>query len=68
MCFSAFSSKATDSQSSVDFMTMTYKSRPVRRLSTVSSILKPPHFILTTVWLWYWRDDVDQWLEFGKVC
>lgn len=67
MFLSAFSSEATNSPS-VDFMTMTYKSCPVRRLSTASSISKPQHFILTTEWLWYWSDDVGQWLEFGKVC
>uniref|UniRef100_A0A674P0S5 Poly (ADP-ribose) polymerase family, member 12a n=1 Tax=Takifugu rubripes TaxID=31033 RepID=A0A674P0S5_TAKRU len=50
----------------VDFMSMTYKSSPVRRLSTVSSISKPPTFILTTEWLWYWKSGSEQWLEFGK--
>uniref|UniRef100_H3CSH7 Poly (ADP-ribose) polymerase family, member 12a n=1 Tax=Tetraodon nigroviridis TaxID=99883 RepID=H3CSH7_TETNG len=60
-------SEATTSQSAVDFLTMTFKSRPVRRLSTASSVSKPPHFILTTEWLWYWRNDTGQWLEFGQV-
>ncbi|XP_056907882.1 protein mono-ADP-ribosyltransferase PARP12 isoform X1 [Takifugu flavidus] len=50
----------------VDFMSMTYKSSPVRRLSTVSSVSKPPTFILTTEWLWYWKCGSEQWLEFGK--
>lgn len=63
---------ASRSQSSnsplVDFMTMTYKSSAVRRLSTASSVLKPPHFILTTEWLWYWKENSGKWLEFGKVC
>lgn len=67
MVLSAFSSEATTSQSAVDFLTMTFKSRPVRRLSTASSVSKPPHFILTTEWLWYWRNDTGQWLEFGQV-
>lgn len=52
---------------SVDFMTMTYGGSPVRRLSTASSVSKPPHFILTTEWLWYWTDDSGKWLEFGQV-
>lgn len=51
---------------SVDFMKMTYGGSPVRRLSTASSVTKPPHFILTTQWLWYWKDDIGKWLEFGE--
>ncbi|KAA8590618.1 hypothetical protein FQN60_014552 [Etheostoma spectabile] len=35
---------------SVDFRTMKYGGSPVRRLSTASSVSKPPHFILTTQW------------------
>ncbi|XP_041694060.1 protein mono-ADP-ribosyltransferase PARP12-like [Coregonus clupeaformis] len=49
----------------VNFLTMTCGSRPVRRLSTVSSVTKPPNFILTTEWLWHWRDDRGQWIEYG---
>ncbi|XP_059190758.1 protein mono-ADP-ribosyltransferase PARP12 [Centropristis striata] len=51
---------------SVDFATMTYGGSPVRRLSTASSVSKPPHFILTTEWLWYWKDENGKWLEFGQ--
>jgi len=38
----------------------------VRRLSTVSSVTKPPHFILTTEWIWYWKDEYGLWQEYGK--
>lgn len=51
---------------SVDFTTMTCGGSPVRRLSTVSSVLKPPNFILTTEWLWYWKDENQEWKEFGQ--
>ncbi|XP_023271260.1 poly [ADP-ribose] polymerase 12 [Seriola lalandi dorsalis] len=51
---------------SVNFKTMTYEGSPVRRLSTASSVSKPPHFILTTEWLWYWKDDTGIWMEFGQ--
>ncbi|XP_075898941.1 protein mono-ADP-ribosyltransferase PARP12 isoform X2 [Nelusetta ayraudi] len=51
---------------SVDFLTMTYKGSPVRRLSTASSASKPPHFILTTEWLWYWKENTGKWVEFGQ--
>lgn len=51
---------------SVDFIKMTYDASPVRRLSTASSVLKPPHFILTTEWTWYWKDDSGIWVEYGQ--
>lgn len=38
----------------------------VRRLSTASSVTKPPHFILTTEWIWYWKDEYGKWQEYGK--
>ncbi|KAJ8401407.1 hypothetical protein AAFF_G00386380 [Aldrovandia affinis] len=48
----------------VDFRTMTCGLTKVRRLSTVSSVTKPPDFFLTTNWLWYWKDDKGQWSEY----
>ncbi|KAM9375570.1 protein mono-ADP-ribosyltransferase PARP12-like isoform 1-T1 [Pholidichthys leucotaenia] len=53
-------------EQAVDFRTMTYGGSPVRRLSTPSSASKPPHFILTTEWVWYWKGDDDKWLEYGQ--
>ncbi|XP_052387349.1 protein mono-ADP-ribosyltransferase PARP12-like isoform X1 [Carassius gibelio] len=50
----------------VDFMSMTCGVSDVRRLSTASSVTKPPHFILTTEWIWYWRNDKGGWTEYGK--
>lgn len=38
----------------------------VRRLSTASSVTKPPHFVLTTEWIWYWKDEYGLWQEYGK--
>lgn len=38
----------------------------VRRLSTASSVTRPPHFILTTEWIWYWKDEYGVWKEYGK--
>ncbi|KAL2093805.1 hypothetical protein ACEWY4_011117 [Coilia grayii] len=49
----------------VNFLTMTCAGSPVRRLSTASSVTKPPHFILTTEWRWYWKDDQGGWNEYG---
>lgn len=53
-------------EQSVDFRTMRYGGSPVRRLSTASSVSKPPHYILTTQWAWYWKDDSGKWLEYGQ--
>ncbi|MBN3318976.1 PAR12 polymerase, partial [Atractosteus spatula] len=50
----------------VDFLTMTRESYRVRRLSTASSITKPPHYILTTEWVWYYKGDHENWIEYGK--
>ncbi|KAG7333378.1 hypothetical protein KOW79_003513 [Hemibagrus wyckioides] len=49
----------------VNFEHMTYGGMKVRRLSTVSSVNKPPHFILTTNWIWYWKDEKGKWIEYG---
>ncbi|XP_063785326.1 protein mono-ADP-ribosyltransferase PARP12-like isoform X2 [Pseudophryne corroboree] len=50
----------------VNFDTMTYKRSKIKRLSTPSSASKPPHFILTTDWRWYWRDEYNMWIEYGQ--
>ncbi|XP_041112980.1 protein mono-ADP-ribosyltransferase PARP12-like [Polyodon spathula] len=50
----------------VDFLTMRRGLASVRRLSTASSVTKPPHFILTTDWAWYWQDEHRVWVEYGK--
>ncbi|XP_026182644.2 protein mono-ADP-ribosyltransferase PARP12b [Mastacembelus armatus] len=50
----------------VDFLAMTQESQHVRRLSTVSSVTKPPHYLLTTEWLWYYKGDQGTWVEYGQ--
>ncbi|NXB75669.1 PAR12 polymerase, partial [Donacobius atricapilla] len=49
----------------IDFQTMTCSSFLVRRLSTPSSVTKPT-FLLTTQWLWYWKNNEDKWIEYGE--
>ncbi|NXU66590.1 PAR12 polymerase, partial [Horornis vulcanius] len=49
----------------IDFQTMTCSSSSVRRLSTPSSVTKPT-FILTTQWIWYWKNNQDKWIEYGE--
>ncbi|NWV88874.1 PAR12 polymerase, partial [Machaerirhynchus nigripectus] len=48
----------------INFQTMTCSSSLVRRLSTPSSVTKPT-FLLTTQWIWYWKDNQDKWIEYG---
>ncbi|XP_066218952.1 protein mono-ADP-ribosyltransferase PARP12 [Saccopteryx leptura] len=50
----------------VNFESMKFGPAQLRRLSTASSVTKPPHFILTTEWIWYWSDDFGSWQEYGK--
>lgn len=50
----------------LNFNSMKFGSAQVRRLSTVSSVIKPPYFVLTTEWLWYWTDESGAWQEYGK--
>ncbi|XP_015483310.1 zinc finger CCCH-type antiviral protein 1-like isoform X1 [Parus major] len=49
----------------INFQTMTCSSSLVRRLSTPSSVTKPT-FVLTTQWIWYWKNNQDRWIEYGK--
>ncbi|NWU31735.1 PAR12 polymerase, partial [Dyaphorophyia castanea] len=49
----------------INFQTMTSSSSLVRRLSTPSSVTKPT-FLLTTQWIWYWKDNQDKWIEYGE--
>ncbi|XP_014911579.1 poly [ADP-ribose] polymerase 12-like [Poecilia latipinna] len=65
MKFFGFQS-APKSEPCVDFKTMTFEGSQVRRLSTTSSVSKPPHFILTTEWLWYWKENDGRWVEYGQ--
>ncbi|NXO16866.1 PAR12 polymerase, partial [Oriolus oriolus] len=49
----------------INFQTMTSSSSLVRRLSTPSSVTKPT-FLLTTQWIWYWKNNQDEWIEYGE--
>lgn len=51
----------------IDFITMTRGMQPVRRLSTVSSVKKPLYYKLTTKWLWYYKGDRGNWVEYGEL-
>ncbi|XP_075572950.1 protein mono-ADP-ribosyltransferase PARP12 [Pelecanus crispus] len=49
----------------INFQTMTCSYSLLRRLSTPSSVTKPT-FVLTTQWIWYWKNDQGQWIEYGE--
>ncbi|NXI83756.1 PAR12 polymerase, partial [Rhipidura dahli] len=49
----------------INFQTMTCSSSLVRRLSTPSSVTKPT-FLLTTQWIWYWKNNENKWIEYGE--
>ncbi|KAM9824595.1 protein mono-ADP-ribosyltransferase PARP12b [Neosynchiropus ocellatus] len=62
----AFAGRIADSGvPTVDFRHMTLDSQPVRRLSTISSVLKPQHE-QTTDWRWYLRVRNENWWEYGE--
>ncbi|XP_053912134.1 protein mono-ADP-ribosyltransferase PARP12 [Cuculus canorus] len=64
-----FNNAVTESGSAlshISFRDMCCGFAKVRRLSTASSVTKPPHFILTTEWIWYWKDENGLWLEYGR--
>ncbi|XP_050821238.1 protein mono-ADP-ribosyltransferase PARP12-like isoform X2 [Gopherus flavomarginatus] len=50
----------------INFRSITSSPALLRRLSTPSSVTKPPKFIMTTKWIWYWKNDLGQWIEYGK--
>ncbi|XP_075711781.1 zinc finger CCCH-type antiviral protein 1-like isoform X2 [Rhinoderma darwinii] len=51
----------------VDFLTMRSGMHRVRRLSTVSSVTKPTEYVLTTEWLWNWKDEYGTWRPYGQL-
>ncbi|XP_009983428.1 PREDICTED: zinc finger CCCH-type antiviral protein 1-like, partial [Tauraco erythrolophus] len=57
--------KSSIADKNIDFQTMTCCSSSLRRLSTPSSVTKPT-FALTTQWIWYWKNDQGQWIEYGE--
>ncbi|XP_063785327.1 zinc finger CCCH-type antiviral protein 1-like [Pseudophryne corroboree] len=50
----------------VDFETFKSGTNLVRRLSTPSSVTKPPEYVMTTEWIWYWKDEYGNWTQYGQ--
>lgn len=57
---------ASSKHHNIDFQNMTSSLKNVRRLSTTSSVTKPRDYVLTTEWIWYWKDECGQWRQYGK--
>ncbi|XP_028602940.2 protein mono-ADP-ribosyltransferase PARP12-like [Podarcis muralis] len=55
-----------NSAADIVFSSMTCGTAKIRRLSTASSVTMAPHYILTTDWIWYWKDEYGVWNEYGK--
>uniref|UniRef100_A0A8C3WSH2 Zinc finger CCCH-type containing, antiviral 1 n=1 Tax=Catagonus wagneri TaxID=51154 RepID=A0A8C3WSH2_9CETA len=50
----------------LDFQKMTCHNNPIRRVSTPSSVTRPPGSVFTTKWIWYWRSGPNTWVQYGE--
>ncbi|TEA25196.1 hypothetical protein DBR06_SOUSAS1010079 [Sousa chinensis] len=50
----------------ISFQKMTCDYKPIRRLSTPSSVTMPAGSLFTTKWIWYWRNGYDKWVQYGE--
>lgn len=49
----------------IDFQKMTCDSYLIRRLSTPSFVEKPLNSAFTTKWLWYWKNEFNEYIQYG---
>ncbi|XP_025710676.2 zinc finger CCCH-type antiviral protein 1 [Callorhinus ursinus] len=50
----------------IDFQKMTCNFNPIRRISTPSSVTALTNFVFATKWIWYWKNESDEWVEYGE--
>ncbi|XP_037691990.1 zinc finger CCCH-type antiviral protein 1 [Choloepus didactylus] len=50
----------------INFQEMTCDANPMRRISTPSSMAKLSDSVFTTKWIWYWKDDSNNWIQYGE--
>ncbi|KAJ1166178.1 hypothetical protein NDU88_006586 [Pleurodeles waltl] len=50
----------------VNFERMICSYHEVRRLSTASSVTQPPDHLMTTEWVWHWKNEHGKWIEYGQ--
>lgn len=56
----------TIGNSEINFQKMTCDLRPIRRVSTPSSVTTPDNSLFTTKWIWYWRSGPHRWVQYGE--
>ncbi|XP_010629992.1 zinc finger CCCH-type antiviral protein 1 [Fukomys damarensis] len=50
----------------LDFQKMTYALQPIRRISSSSSCKSQASSVFTTRWIWYWKNESGEWVQYGK--
>ncbi|XP_031237434.1 zinc finger CCCH-type antiviral protein 1 [Mastomys coucha] len=49
----------------INFQKMTCDSFRIRRLSTPSLGKNPPNSVFATKWLWYWKNELNEYIQYG---
>ncbi|XP_018424916.1 PREDICTED: poly [ADP-ribose] polymerase 12-like [Nanorana parkeri] len=62
----AYSNPMNIRYQSINFQTMTLGTSRVRRLTTPSSVTQPSEYVLTTEWVWFWKDEFGTWIKYGE--
>ncbi|KAL6033181.1 hypothetical protein STEG23_031800 [Scotinomys teguina] len=50
----------------LNFQEMTCDSYLIRRLSTPSSVAQSADSVFSTKWLWYWKNEFNQYVQYGE--
>lgn len=50
----------------INFQKMTCDSYPIRRLSTPSYEEKPLSAVFATKWIWYWKNEFNEYIQYGN--
>uniref|UniRef100_A0A8C8TIR2 Zinc finger CCCH-type antiviral protein 1 n=1 Tax=Peromyscus maniculatus bairdii TaxID=230844 RepID=A0A8C8TIR2_PERMB len=50
----------------INFQKMTCDSYLIRRLSTPSSVAPSAKSVFSTTWLWYWKNEFNQYVQYGE--
>ncbi|XP_052576855.1 zinc finger CCCH-type antiviral protein 1 [Peromyscus californicus insignis] len=50
----------------INFQKMTCDSYLIRRLSTPSSVAQLAKSVFSTTWLWYWKNEFNQYVQYGE--
>lgn len=50
----------------INFQKMTCGFKPIRRISTPSSVTLPDNPVLATKWVWYWKSGSHRWVPYGE--